>query len=266
MHERRSNIVEYLRRQGFAAVEELATRTGASAITIRRDLTLLEEAGLVRRTHGGAVPMAEALGAVHIQIRLGEHPERKRAIAQAAAALIQPVSSIFLDAGSTCAALAEALPENKNLTVLTHSITVLNVLKRKAGIRLIALGGEYDSALDASLGPVTEMNLARFSIDQAFLGASGIDPQTGCVNNSVSETTIKQTANKQVRQSFILADSSKFGANGLYRTIPIEEVRHLITDDCAPPAQLRALEAAGVKITLAPVNTIASPAEAAPPR
>lgn len=254
MHERRDIIVEFLRRKGFASVDELAERTGASAITIRRDLTALEEAGLARRTHGGAVPQAEMLGAVHIHIRLGEHPERKRAIARHAATLIQPAGSLFLDAGSSCAALAEVLPENKNLTVISHSLTVLNVLKRKAGIRLIALGGEYDSALDANLGPMTEMNLARFSIDQAFLGASGIDPTLGCVNNSVAETNIKQAANRLARQSYVLADSSKFGASGLYRTIPIEEVKHLITDGFATPAQVRALQHVGVEVTLVPMD------------
>lgn len=264
MHQRRSLLVEYLRRTGFATVDELAARSGASAITIRRDLTTLEEEGLVRRTHGGAVPQAEGLGAVHIHVRLGEFPDRKRAIARFAAGLIEPNASLFLDAGSTCAALAEALPENRNLTVITHSVTVVNVLKRRAGVRLIALGGEFDAALDACLGPVTEMNLARFTIDQAFLGASGIDPRQGCVNNSVSETTIKQTVNRQVHRSVILADSSKFGAHGLYKTIPIEEVRRLVSDDCATPAQIQALQAAGVQVDLAPVSGIPAAAAAEP--
>jgi DeoR family transcriptional regulator, fructose operon transcriptional repressor len=238
---RRKRILEYITSHGFATAEELAKIIQVSEITIRRDLTRMEADHFIRRVHGGAVPRDQGVAVTHINARMRKQINEKRAIAQLASQLADLKETVFLDAGSTCAYVAEALPEDKDLTVITHSLPNLMALKHKHGIQVIGIGGQLDRSLDAFVGPLAEAELETFSVDRAFLGTAGIDPDYGCINNSLAEKRIKNLMNQQARHCYILADGSKFGQPGLHRTIPIATVRNVITDAAAPAEQVRLL-------------------------
>jgi len=177
--------------------------------------------------------------------------EQKRAIARCAAGLIQPGETIFLDAGSTCYFLADALPEGLGVTVVTHSLDNMNVLRSRKGVTLIGLGGQLDPTLCAFTGPMTEGALQMMSATRGFLGAAGIDPARGCTNNSIVETRVKSLMNERATNSYVLADGSKFSQPSLWLTIAIDQVRHVITDATAPPEGVALLRGRGIDVLIA---------------
>lgn len=254
LNHRLQTIPDYLQKHGFASPDELARNLGVSAITIRRDLVKLEQRAMLKRVHGGAVPIRTPLLVPHIAARFRQNTAAKRAIARFAAGLVKRDERIFLDAGSSCYYLAECLPEHLNLTVITHSLDNVNVLKRKTGIRTICLGGEFDEKLNAFVGPLTEMQLSQFFAEKAFIGAAGIDPKYGCVNNTLIERTIKVTMNRQAKEAFILVDCSKFGVTAFHRSVPLAEMKSVITNRGLPVETLRTMQKAGIRVICVPCH------------
>lgn len=252
MDPRGRKIIEYLREHSFASADDLARALAVSAITIRRDLDRLDRENLLRRVHGGAVLRENDLVCQPISERVRKNAGPKRRLAAYAAALIRPDETVFLDAGSTCRFLAELVPENMDLTIITHSLDNVNALRGKSRVRTICVGGELDPALNAFLGPLAEAGFESFSADRAFIGTSAVDARNGCGNNSVAEKRIKTLLNGNARQAYVLADATKFGQRALFRTLPASSVRSLITGASAPREQLRRFREKGVEVHLVP--------------
>jgi len=250
MDPRARKIIEYLREHGFASADDLARALSVSAITIRRDLDRLGRENLLRRVHGGAVLRENDLVCQPISERVRRNAGAKRRLAAYAAGLIRPEETIFLDAGSTCRFLAELIPEDMDLTVITHSLDNINALRGRSRVRTVCVGGELDPALNAFLGPLAEAEFESFSADRAFIGTSAIDARKGCANNSVAEKRIKALLNDNARQAYVLADAAKFRQRALFRTLPASAVRNLITS--APREQVRRFREKGVKVHLVP--------------
>ncbi len=227
---RKQKILDCIYSKGFAVPEELARQHNVAPITVRRDLIWLEKAGLLKRVHGGAVPVSAPLATTRVGVRMRLASAEKRAIAAAAAALVQPGERLFLDAGSTCCFLAEVLPNDMDLTVITHSLDAIQMLVLKRGINIITPGGELDERLNAFVGSVTETVLAKFHTDKAFLGTSGIDLKDGFTDNSLFEERIKTLMSSHARESFVLADSSKFGKVAFRSVLPLGRISQIITD------------------------------------
>lgn len=245
---RKQNILHYVCSRGFAAPEEMARRLNVAAITVRRDLIWLEKAGLLKRVHGGAVPKNVPLAVTRADVRMRIASAEKRAIAVAAAALVQPGERLFLDAGSSCSYLADALPADMELTVITHSLDAVLKLMSKRGIHVISPGGELDERLNAFVGPVTETALAAFHADKAFLGTAGIDLQAGLTENSMVEGRIKALMAGNAKETFLLADGSKFGRLAFRAVLPLDKVSQVITDASIPTPFATALQRKGIKI------------------
>ena len=229
MADRKQQIVEYIYANGFAKAEELAGIFDVSAITVRRDLTGLEESNHIRRVHGGAIPGKASDLASPISNRLRQRIADKREIARYAATLISNGEKLFLDAGSTCHYLAEELPAGMNLIVITHSLDIVNILSGRNDLRVIAVGGELDVSLQAFVGPVAENQIGQFLADRAFLNASSVEPESGCHTNTMIESNLKCAMIRQSKESYILVDGSKFDESALYPAIPISEIRKIIT-------------------------------------
>lgn len=174
--QRRARIVELVNRRGILSVEELSRQVGASLMTIRRDLTLLDGQGVLRRTHGGAVALA-APRDVPFRRRERLELQAKAAIGRAAAALVQPGETILLDAGTTVLAMAHRLRSVRNLTVVTNSVQVLAELWHRPEIRVVALGGLARHGSGSLTGPLAEKALEEIRVDRAFLGTTGITPR-----------------------------------------------------------------------------------------
>src|SRR5688572_3850397 len=239
--------------RGRLAVTSLAEEFGVTTETVRRDLALLERAGMLRRVHGGAVP-AGALTLVEPGLSERHHSrsEYKRAIAAAALAFLPGADgSIVLDGGTTTAAPAEFLPADRRLLAVTSSVPIASRLSITPGITLHLLGGRVRGLTQCAVGETTLRALADLRVDVAFLGANGITPGHGFTTPHDAEAAVKRAMVRAGQRVVVLADSSKLGREHLVRYAPVEDVDVLVTDDGADPHVVAELEKAGVEVVLA---------------
>lgn len=246
--ERREAILKILGVRDSIRVSELSERLQVSDVTIRKDLAFLEDQGFLARTHGGAVPAQRNDPALTVLARTQTNRAAKTVIARAARDLIQHGETIFLDSGTTTAALAELITEME-LRVVTNNIQVLNTLVDKPGIALFMIGGSYRHESGSFIGPWAEDNLRKIHLDHAFMGATGIGSNgTFSARNSI-ETNTKRAAIAAARTTVILADHSKLGVHAFSIFAEARDVSVLVTD--ASPDQCRHLEEAGIHIITA---------------
>jgi len=246
-------IATLVAERGRVGVAAVAEEFGVTMETVRRDLAVLERAGMLRRVHGGAVP-AGALTLV--ETGLGERhvtrSEQKRKIAAAALDLLPgPDGSLLLDGGSTTAALAEALPTDRRLLVATNSVPIATRLSAAPGITLHVLGGRVRGITQTATGDGTIRALADLRVDVAFLGTNGISRGHGFSTPDETEAATKRAMIQAAQRAVVLADSSKLGREHLVRFAPAEDVDVLVTDSDADPAAVAQLEDAGVEVVIA---------------
>ena len=231
--ERRQRIFDLLTREGHESIEALAEVVKVSAMTIRRDLTTLENQGLIRRTHGGAVVLSNHFGEISLdyQIRQRQNAPIKRIIGQYAAQQVQSGDAIFLDAGSSVLAMAPFLLKLPLLTVVTHSLPIAEKLSGHDSITVYLLGGQVRRDLMSVLGHQTEEFLATFRLSKAFIGTGGVDLERGLTHDDSAEIAIKRLASRISDGTYVLADRSKIGKTGLMYYMPMSEVDMLITNN-----------------------------------
>lgn len=243
---------EFVERHGFASVNEIAAELGVSEITVRRDLTRLENQGLLLRTHGGAV--AAKLGNAEtfdideptFEARRRRHGEAKARIGQAAAALVRPGATIGIDVGTTTLEMARQLAVRADIKIFTNNVRAATLLAEGPAAVYLP-GGQLRSKELSVYGSIAIEQLRHYWFDQAFLGISGITDQ-GLFDYSLEDTEIKRVYIERAAQIVALCDSSKFGRLSMVRVGALEELDILITD-AEPPTSLReALERAEVSI------------------
>ena len=251
--ERQQAIATLVTERGRLAVTAVAEQFGVTTETVRRDLALLERAGMLRRVHGGAVP-AGALTLV--EAGLGErHDTRtdaKRAIAAAALELLpHRDGSVILDGGSSTAALAEVLPSDRRLYVATNSVPIAARLSTAPGIVLHILGGRVRGLTQTAVGDSTVRAMEDLRVDVVFLGANGITPGHGFSTPDEAEAATKRAMARSAQRVVVLADSSKLGREHLVRFASVEDVDVLVTDRGADPGVVAELETAGIEVLVA---------------
>ena len=227
--ERHAEILEILSRRKNVSVQSLTQRLEVSEVTIRKDLTLLEEQGKLMRTHGGAILSEDAERLRTLPLRRHENTDAKRAIARRAKALIREGDTIFLDAGSTCAALAAEIG-NMSLRVVTNSIDVMIELSQASEIQMYALGGSYRSEAGSFIGPVAIEALGSFQIGTCFVGVTGISRDGKFSAQNTIEADLKRKAIECAERKVILADHTKFGQSAFAVFARAEDVDMLVTD------------------------------------
>ena len=248
--ERRREILDVLHRDGRVLVKDLARHFRISQITIRKDLEFLDGQGVVQRTHGGALPVQ---GGALLDPTLREkeklHRRQKAQIAEAAARLVEPGQSVLLDSGTTTTAIARALKDMAQLTVITNA---LNIAAELAGthIEVILTGGTLRKNSFSLVGPLAERALRQLSADILFLGVDGFDTKAGLFTPNLLESEVNRAMIEVSRRTIAVCDSSKFGRRSLCNIMPVSAVQEVITDQQIPKADLHALKEAGVRITL----------------
>ncbi|HIZ37503.1 MAG TPA: DeoR/GlpR family DNA-binding transcription regulator [Candidatus Ruania gallistercoris] len=250
--QRRAEIVTLAAEMGLASVDDLATRFGVTASTIRRDLALLSRSGQLARTYGGAIAAGDRVE-TSLRERELEGFDAKSAIAGWAAAQIQAGESVLLDAGSTVSLLARRLPAVDNLTVTTASVPVISLLRARSGIELVALGGRLRELSDAFVGPLTEQNLERLSFDRLFLGTDGVSSDGAICEAELDQTRLKELMARRSRRVYVLAHSTKLGRAPFHSWARIEQPWTLVTDDGADPDFLAAFRSADRDVILTSV-------------
>jgi len=250
--ERQQAIARSVSQAGRMSVAELADTYGVTTETIRRDLSSLERAGLVRRVHGGVVP-ADALTVLETGVtdRDRANAAEKDRIATQALELVPEGGSIILDAGTTTARLAGLLPLDQELEVLTHSVPIAGRLAGHPAITLRLLPGRVRATTQAAVGPETVDALRRLRSDVAFLGTNGISRRHGLSTPDHDEAAVKHAIVAGARRVVLLADADKLGQEHLVRFAELGDVDVLVTDARATADELAPIESAGVKVVVA---------------
>ena len=228
INERREEILKILADREYVTVEEFSKVLGVSAVTIRTDLTSLEESGLLIRTHGGAMKSSMKGEARLISNTMIENEMEKKAIAEKAASLIKPGNTIIIDSGSTTIHLIEHL-KGKNITVVTNNLLVLERLKSEDDIKIIALGGSLRRESMGTVGPLAEVAIKALNVDIYFMGAAAYN-RSSITSSDISESSLKRDMMDAADKVVFLADSSKFGKRAFSNICSWHDVDTFISD------------------------------------
>jgi DeoR/GlpR family transcriptional regulator of sugar metabolism len=229
-------------------VAELTSRLSVSEVTIRKDLSLLEDMGLLTRTRGGAALAEDREHRDALVVRRRENVEGKRRIAEAAAELIEEGDTVYLDSGSTCALLAERLVD-RTLRVVTNSIDAVATLADAPSVALFSVGGSYRKDAGSFIGPLAVAALERMHIGTAFLGTSGFSPEGVFSSQNTIESELKQQVIRRAGRTVILADRAKLGRTAFSVFARAEAVDLVVTD--VAPGEEPALDALSVELLYA---------------
>jgi DeoR family transcriptional regulator of aga operon len=233
--QRCEKILQELLSQGEVSVDALAKQFEVSAATIRRDLSDLEQQGLLRRNHGGAVPVAPMLYEPFRHLSSFQEQEKKceaekRQIGLMAANLIADGEVIAIGAGTTATQMARSIRHRKGLTVLTNAINIAMELSHLADIKVCMTGGFLSGDWFALVGDIAQRNVSEMFVDKAFIGVDGIDAEHGLTTNYPDQAAIHRTMMKQARVRIVLADHRKINILGTSLIWPASDIDYLITD------------------------------------
>lgn len=246
--ERLTFIADRARVAGRVDVAELAEQLDVTTETIRRDLTALERRGVLRRVHGGAIPVERLTSEPGLAAREAAHRAEKERIAKAALAELPAEGAVLLDAGSTTVRLAELMPVDRELTVVTHALPVAAILAARANIRLLIVGGRVRGRTLAAVDTWALQSLADVFVDVAFLGTNGLSVERGLTTPDQAEAAVKAAMVAAARRTVVLADHSKVGNDCFARFAALADVDLLITDDGLDPQVAEEIEAAGPRV------------------
>jgi DeoR/GlpR family transcriptional regulator of sugar metabolism len=247
--ERREALVALLR-AGIDGVETLAEHVGVSTSTVRRDLTQLQREGRIARTYGGAL-VREVFHERSFNESAGLNAEAKAAIATAAAELVPAEGSVFLDAGTTCLALAHVLADRGPLTVATRGLEAALLLARAPAVRVIMIGGQVQPLSHGVAGALSEIALGRLAFDIAFLGADTLHPDKGLGEPTVEETYVKELVAGRSGRVVLVADSSKFVPANAPAWTRIDTCWTVLTDRGVDADTVAAFEHSGIRVVAA---------------
>lgn len=249
--ERQSIILELLIQHNSILVTDLATHLNVSSVTIRKDLTDLEREKKLYRNHGKAILIDPYIDNRNVSEKEKLYVEEKRLIGMKAASLITPKDSILIASGTTMHALARSIVPVDELTVITASTEVSNILASEKNIYIIQLGGILRHSSLSVVGKYAENILADFSCSKLFIGVDGIDLDFGITTTNMMEASLNRVMMQTAQKTIVLADSSKFGRRGFSKIADMEDVDHIITDSHIPPSTALRLEEMGIEVTIA---------------
>jgi DeoR family fructose operon transcriptional repressor len=240
--ERQQLIRERAREDGRVDVASLALEFGVTPETVRRDLSILQRYGVLRRVHGGAVPVERLGFEPGLSARLVSQQDEKRRIAHAALAELPREGTILLDAGSTTAAFAELLPGDRDLTVVTNGLPIASMLATRPRLSVMVVGGRIRGRTLSTVDAWAMTALAGIYVDVAFLGANGVSIEHGLTTPDQSEAVAKNAMIACARRRVLLVDHTKIGNDTFCRFGDLGDLDVLITDDGLDPqlaAELR---------------------------
>lgn len=247
-HERHQEILRLVGRHGEVAVDRLAEELAVSRETIRRDLVALAEQGRLQKFHGGAklrpVSPTDTGGEGPFARRMAENLTAKRRIARAAASLLAPGDSLFVDTGTTTILFAEAIAGLSDLTVITNSIRIASLVANGGSKKVFLVGGAFSRDASETVGSMAVEQIARFRARHAFLTVGAIDG-TGIFDFDEAETEVARAMIGRVDSVTVLADASKFERRGLFEVAGWDKIDRLVTEAPPPVSVAGAMNAAG---------------------
>ena len=248
--ERRNQIFEMLSQQGKLTVTEIVEAFSVSEATARRDLNSLAREGKIKRFYGGAILNQKAAPEEPILRRTHDQEEEKERIGQAAATQIQNEETIFLGSGTTVLQVAKNLI-GRQLTVITNSLPIINLMADWPGITLIVLGGHFRASERSFIGHITEKSLQDLRADKVIIGIRAISIEHGLTNDYLSETITDRNIIQMGQKLMVVADHTKFGRISTVFVVPIERVNTLVTTSETPVEFIQNLKEKGIDVLLA---------------
>lgn len=248
-HERQEQILAEMRVNAAVRIGDLAVRFGTSTETIRRDLDLLSQKGLINRTYGGGTPSLSLEPGVRERHRL--FAEERRRMAIAAATEIETGDVVMIDAGSSTLHLAHVLAGlNRRIVAITNGLALAEALGKASQIRVVVCPGELNAPQGATVGPETLAFLGRLNADRAYFGASGLTVE-GPTEAESGMAWVKRTMIDRARQAVLLADGSKFDIRMLDVVCPLADLDAVVTDRAPDVALADALRRSGAEVRVA---------------
>ncbi|MEV4759285.1 DeoR/GlpR family DNA-binding transcription regulator [Micromonospora sp. NPDC049559] len=249
--ERQQEILRLARSQGRVDVMTLAEGMGVTAETIRRDLTVLERAGVLRRVHGGAIPVERIGFEPALATRDAVLISEKERIAKAALAEVPEDGAVILDAGTTTARLAQLLPADRELTVVVNSPVLAATLGPRPNLTVLLLGGRLRGKTLATVDDWALRPLAEMYVDVAFMGTNGCSVERGMTTPDPAEAAVKRAMIAAARRVVLLADHTKIGNDYLARFGTLADLDLMITDNGLDEELAAEVETAGVRLVRA---------------
>jgi DeoR family glycerol-3-phosphate regulon repressor len=246
---RQQHIVQSARERGFVTIDGLAETLDVTPQTVRRDINLLCEHGILARFHGGAA-FRSSVTNLPYEARVGSMAEEKAALAALVAAEIPDNSSVFIDIGTTAEAVAGALRARSGLRVVTNNLNVVRLLASKEDFEVTVVGGVVRGRDLAVTGPNATAFVERFRLDYAVLGVVAIDSDGAILDFHADEEPLTQAIIRCGRRAFVVADSSKFGREAMARVAHLSQVTALFTDALPDGPWARTVAEAGVRLVL----------------
>ena len=232
LSEREHTILNRLMVQGAVSVAHLSSELEVSEVTIRSDLSSLEERGLLSRTHGGALPSIHP----HIFQRQNMNIEEKHRIAKAAADLVGDGDAIMIEAGTTTSLLPRYLAGKRDILIITNSVPAFESAKSNPALRITLVGGEFRDSTDSFVGRITLDTIRRFNVRCAFVGTDGFSLKSGITTHLIEGGDVISVMRERAENLVLLADSSKYGKTGVVTILPLSQINTLITDTGLPDA------------------------------
>ena len=246
--ERHKYILDKLNQAGFVSVADLAKEMDVTMVTIRKDLKILEDKGLLYRSHGSATSVSPYVNDRSVNEKKLVRVEEKMKIAQAAVQFIEDEEAIIIGSGTTVVSLASAIPKNKKLTVLTAAMNVTLALIDAPDIEIVQLGGVVRKSSSSVVGHFAEEMMTHFACSKLFLSADGISLDHGLTTSHMMEAHLNSQMINCVQKRIVLADSSKFGKKGFGKICNLEDIDVVITDSGIPEIYKEKLEEKGIEI------------------
>jgi DeoR/GlpR family transcriptional regulator of sugar metabolism len=255
--QRQAFILERVREQGGVRVADLVRALGVSDMTVRRDLELLHDRGLLEKVHGGAASIeGSSKFEPGFTVKSGMMEREKERIAEAAAGLVEPGTAIAISAGTTTFALARRLVDVPGLTVVTNSVPVADALHKDGrSDQTVILSGGVRTPSDALVGPFAVEVIRSLHVDTVFMGVHGMDPKSGFTTPNILEAETNRALIDAGRHLVLLADHSKWGVVGISSIGRLEEADVLITDSGLHPEAVGPLAAGVRRLILVDVET-----------
>ncbi|MCB2293860.1 DeoR/GlpR family DNA-binding transcription regulator [Clostridium algoriphilum] len=231
MNKRHAKLLELVNANGRIEVTLLSEKLAVSQVTVRKDLALLEEKGLIKREHGYAVMISSD----DINNRLACNYDVKLKIAILAANLVENGETVMIESGSCCALLAQELATNKrDVTIITNSAFVASYIRECPYGKVVLLGGDYQKESQVVVGPITRKCIESFYVDKLFVGTDGFTELAGFTGNNHMRTETVRTMAENANKVIVLTESRKFFMQGVVSQFKINEVTILVTDNKIP--------------------------------
>lgn len=247
MNDRHAHILDLVNEYKKIEVNRLSEILDVSQVTIRKDLDVLAERGLLAREHGYAL----CHKADDVNNKLAVRYESKMKIAIKAAEMVADGETIMVESGSSCTLLAEQIAQTKkDVTIITNSAFIASYIRDKGNVRVILLGGEYQKETQAMVGPLLKKYASEFFVDKLFIGTDGFIPKVGFTSGEMMRMEAVRNMAESARQVIILTDSSKFQKQGVVLQFRFSEINKIITDNKIPDDVKKILEKNHINLTI----------------